>query len=157
MSTKTKGRRGYTKHGYPIVWKRHARKKISTEGKSDAQIEAEIHAICMANLTGSEPDPSSVTSAQNKPSSAPKGAAALNSPSPSNLEYTISADSHCLHLNFSGKTTYHATIQDLTDSLYKQLVIKKVRNRGLIKDLSSLKEIAISSRNEVLRSVENES
>ena len=71
----------------------------------------------------------------------------------SKLDFVISADSHCLHLKFNGRTTYHAGLEDLADSFYKQLVIKKVKNRGFVKDLSVLKEIAITSHKEVMEAV----
>ena len=149
MSTeiKNKGRRGYTKSGYPIVWKRFAKKKVDTEGKSDEEIEAEIHAICMARLVGQEVSQKTQDAiAIVKKKTGEKGRT-------SKLDFVISADSHCLHLKFNGKTTYHAALEDLADSFYKQLVIKKVKNRGFVKDLSILKEIAIASRKEVMEAV----
>ena len=149
MSTeiKNKGRRGYTKSGYPIVWKRFAKKKVDTEGKSDEEIEAEIHAICMARLVGQEVSQKTQDAiAIVKKKTDKKGRK-------SKLDFVISADSHCLHLKFNGRTTYHAALEDLADSFYKQLVIKKVKNRGFVKDLSILKEIAVSCRKEVMEAV----
>ena len=147
MSEKTKGRRGYTKSGYPIVWKRFARKKVDMEGKTDEEIESEVHAICMARLVGQEVHISTQKDISVSKSLKKKGGSSTK------LEYTISADSHCLHLKFNGKTTYHATLEDLAESLYKQLVVKKVKNRGFVKDLAILKEIAVASRKEVVASV----
>jgi hypothetical protein len=147
MTAKTKGRRGYTKSGYPIVWKRFARKKVDMEGKTDEEIESEVHAICMARLVGQEVHPSTQKDISVSKSLKKKGGSLAK------LEYTISADSHCLHLKFNGKTTYHATLEDLAESLYKQLVVKKVKNRGFVKDLATLKEIALASRKEVIASV----
>jgi len=144
--TKNKGRRGYTKSGYPIVWKRFAKKKVDTEGKTDEEIEAEVHAICMARLVGQEvsqktQDAIAVVKKSSKKKRKTK------------LDFVITADSHCLHLRFNGKTTYHAALEDLADAFYKQLVIKKVKNRGFVKDLSVLKEIAIASHKEVMEAV----
>jgi hypothetical protein len=149
MTAKTtnKGRRGYTKSGYPIVWKRFAKKKVSTEGKTDEEIEAEVHAICMARLTGQE-----VHQTTQKAISAVKKKTGRGKKK-TKLDFVITADSHCLHLKFNGKTTYHAGLEDLAESFYKQLVVKKVKNRGFVKDLSVLKEIAIASRKEVLEAV----
>jgi len=144
---KNKGRRGYTKSGYPIVWKRFAKKKVDTEGKTDEEIEAEVHAICMARLVGQE------VSQKTQDAIAVVKKKSSKKSQKTKLDFVISADSHCLHLKFNGRTTYHAGLEDLADSLYKQLVIKKVKNRGFVKDLSILKEIAISCRKEVMEAV----
>jgi len=144
---KNKGRRGYTKSGYPIVWKRFAKKKVNTEGKTDEEIEAEIHAICMARLVGQE------VSQQTQDAIAVVKKRSGKKKQDTKIDFVISADSHCLHLKFNGRTTYHCALEDLADSFYKQLVIKKVKNRGFVKDLSVLKEIAIASRKEIMEAV----
>ena len=152
---KNKGRRGYTKSGYPIVWKRFAKKKVDTEGKTEEQVEAEIHAICMARLVEQEVHPTTqdaISTLKKKPSQKNKGKKNKKEKK-ATLDFVVAADSHCLHLKFNGKTTYHSTLEDLADSLYKQLIHKKVKNRDFVTDLATLKEIAVEARKEVIESV----
>jgi hypothetical protein len=141
-----KGRRGYSKHGYPIVWIRFEKAKIDTKGKTDEEISAEVHANCMAKLLGQEVNSTTL----NAISKVKKG---FKKNKNSKVNFIITADNYQLHLKYKGRTTYHTDLPGAVESLYKQLVITKVANRGFVKDLATLKEIAIEAKNEVLESV----
>lgn len=111
-----KVRKGYTKHGYPIVWLKkmsheECMKKMASEGMTPQAPE---------EFVASEP--------------IKKGEIA-------GLEFVISADNHGVILDMDGKRTYHSDIKGCAWTIKKFVELKKIRDIGSVNSLEKLLKV----------------
>ena len=136
-------RRGYTEAGYPIVWKRWAKKALESSGALaglDAEaVEKVVHDACLKKLA-EQP-----LLSPEKPEAAPKAKAQAKPPKGRTLktyDVSVSADAHQFILNFGGRQSFHPTLADVGTALLRKISVEKVRAAGEIRDLHKLVSVA---------------
>lgn len=142
------GRRGYTVHGYPIVWLRHTRKRLAAEHStswarlSEEEQNALIHDACSVRFN--EQEEYAKADGPIKPGKGKKKRRV------GKLSFEIKADAYNLSLTVDGHTTYHEQLSGVAKKLHKKLVLSKVRDAESITSVEELIKIERECTKEIL-------
>jgi hypothetical protein len=134
--------KGYTKHGYPIVWLRFAKKSLSKTVEEWARLSKEeqsalAHEQCMAKLEsgdGNFADNSTAVKTKRKNQT---------------IEFELRADDRCYHLTINGKTLYPRDMKSAARIIQKEVVRNRIRNKGVLSSLNELIEVTKGASVEV--------
>jgi hypothetical protein len=147
MENRMAKRRGYTTFGYPIVWKRYARKNLAFEhGKdwldldSDEQ-EALIHEACMEKME---------KQAETAAATGEVKEGVVRKRRVGKLEFEVTADQRCMHLTVGNNTSYYQTLGALASGLHRKLVLNKIQNGEMVNDLKELIRVEREATKEIL-------